>query len=399
MPPRHPFYLVLDVGTTSVKTLLFDRTCSLIERVSFDLSKAFPKRGWVEQDPEELLRISRRTMRVALKKSGCHLSDCLGMGITNQRETTILWETGSGKAIYPLIVWEDQRTKQWCKHHSASEQTLVRSLTGLSIEPYFSASKIRWILDHVPKTRTLLQKNTLRFGTVDTWLLWNMTRSHAHLTDQTNAARTLLFDIRKRQWDHQLLELFDIPPEILPKVRSGTDGFGILDHSILGQEIPILAICGDQQSSFYAAAYTTANEPITKVTCGTGTFISQSTHTFQLHPGFYTTIAPHPTRQTVYVLESKIQRGGKQVEPLLKNPSKLTSFLENLADDIEDHLKRLPIRPREIVLDGGVTRDGILQHWIEKKSHVKVVTLPLFDGTGLGTAFLCRDHQARRKGK
>jgi glycerol kinase len=140
-----------------------------------------------------------------------------------------------------------------------------------------------------------------------------------------------------------------------------------------------------------AAACTTTHASLIKVTCGTGTFISQSTNTFRLYPGFYTTIAPHPARAAVYVLESKIQRGGKQVEPLLKDSSKLTIFFENLAEDIENHFKRLPTRPREIVLDGGVTRDGILQSWIEKKSHVKIVTLPLFDGTGLGTAFLCRD--------
>lgn len=395
MPLRKPFYLVLDVGTTSVKTLLFDEDCQVLERASRDLSKHFPKRGWVEQDPLEILRTSQWTMRAALEQSGCRPSDCLGMGITNQRETTTLWDAASGKALYPSIVWEDRRTERWCQTFTRESHDLVHALTGLSLEAYFSASKIRWILDHVPQASSLLAKNAVRFGTIDTWLLWHLTAGHLHLTDETNAARTLLFALKKQRWDEQLLNLFHIPSEILPEVRSAHAGFGLLDRSILGQEIPILAVCGDQQSSFYAAAQITTETPITKITCGTGTFITQSIPKLQSRSPFYTTIAPYPNQKTGYVLEGKIPRGGKQIEPLLKDAQKLNQFLQKLASDIHVLLQQLPIQPKALVLDGGVSRDGLLGSWIEKLCHVQVKTLPIFDGTALGTAFLCRDARTR----
>ena len=219
MEERKKFRLVLDVGTTGIKAFVFDEKFRQVTKVYQKLKKRFPRRGWVEQDPHELVEVSRQVLRQAIKESKAARADFLGLGITNQRETTILWDKKTGLPIYSAIVWEDTRTKNFCRWLQFFHGRTVLNKTGLPIDPYFSASKINWLLHHLPAAKILLDKKRLLFGTVDSWLLWNFCQGHPHLTDETNASRTLLFNLRTRRWDKELLKIFEVPAQILPPVQ------------------------------------------------------------------------------------------------------------------------------------------------------------------------------------
>ncbi len=389
---QSPFFLVLDVGTTGVKAIAFDKQLAQLARISETLTLRHPKRGWVEQNPQELLKRSLTVLHNAVKHGHLDVRDCLGIGIANQRETTILWDARTGKPVYPAIVWQDSRTQRWCDAFTKKQRAFVQQQTGLTIAPYFSASKTHWMLDHVPSTRILLEQHRLRFGTVDSWLLWNLTDDHQHLTDETNAARTLLCNIHTHSWDNELLRLFDIPSSILPRILPSRAAFGRLSERILGRSIPILAVCGDQQASFYAALHATSDRStkVTKVTYGTGTFITQSLPSFQLQQNFSTTIAPHPRGRT-FILEAKIQRGGRELESLLAHPKKRDAFLRRLALDADQLIRQLPTPPKTLFIDGGVTRDGLMTIIQRDISGIRIQPLSSFDGTALGIAALCQD--------
>lgn len=387
-----PFYAVLDVGTTAIKAILLDTSFNIIVRVSVENHSSHPKRGWVEQDPLAIVRASRDMIRKAFKKSGYAPSDCLGMGITNQRETTIGWNKQTGKPVYPAIVWQDNRTAKFCASFKKNRKDLVHARTGLVLESYFSASKMHWISKQ-PKAQALRETGDLVFGTVDSWVLWNLTEEHAFLTDETNASRTLLYNIQKHRWDEELLATFELSTDLLPSVRPSRSHFGTLALSVLGSPIPIVAMCGDQQSSFYAATQIARNHPrapLTKVTFGTGTFVNQALRTYKRYPGFYTTLAPSP-EGTTYLLETVVPHGGREVEKVLHQPKKLNALLQLIAKNVDERLKDLPTFPKELIIDGGVTRDGLLAEWQSIASDIPVITPPLFDGTALGTAYLCRD--------
>lgn len=195
-----PFVLVLDVGTTTIRAIAFTRAGKIIGRASDKLHKKFPAPGWVEQDPQEMVHRAESVLRRVLAANRLDKRLCRGLGLTNQRETTILWDAQTGRPVYPAIVWEDVRTAAWCKQQRHQHGRLVRQLTGLAIDPYFSATKITWILAHVPAARRLLEAGRLRFGTVDSWLIWNLAARHPHVTDETNAHRTLLVNAKKRAW-------------------------------------------------------------------------------------------------------------------------------------------------------------------------------------------------------
>ncbi|TSC66186.1 MAG: Glycerol kinase [Candidatus Doudnabacteria bacterium Gr01-1014_77] len=208
------YALVLDIGTSGIKTFIFDTNLNPVIRTYERLKKKKTKHGWVEQDPKELLSTAITTLRKSVKKSGMAPTSFNSLGITNQRETTICWDKKTGSPVSPAIVWEDERTKKICTNLKRKYEKLVRTKTGLSINPYFSASKLSWILKNVPQAKKLAKKHNLAFGTVDTWLLWNLVEKSPHLTDYTNASRTLLFNIKTLKWDKQLMDIFNIPADV-----------------------------------------------------------------------------------------------------------------------------------------------------------------------------------------
>ncbi|MFN7088906.1 MAG: FGGY family carbohydrate kinase, partial [Candidatus Paceibacteria bacterium] len=297
------YFVVLDVGTTLVKAFIFDTRLNVVTKAYKHLHKKQPKAGWVEQSPQELLSVSEETLRKVIAASGLAPSSFAALGITNQRETTICWDKSRGKALCPAIVWEDSRTEKICSDLGKKYGKLIRQKTGLYIDSYFSASKIKWILENVAETRQFVKNGELAVGTVDSWLLYHFLDSNRHFTDYTNAARTLLFDIKTLEWDLELLELFGIPPDILPQVLPSQSFFGDFKKSVFGFSLPLRAVCGDQQASMYSAG---VEDGTTKVTYGTGTFVMQILgKKFALFDDFFTTLVPN-SKKPLYALEAKI---------------------------------------------------------------------------------------------
>lgn len=390
--PQNGVVLVLDVGTTGIKAFVFNGACHVLAKSYRKISKARPKRGWVEQDPEEILRVSVFVLRQALKDSGVSLSAIQGIGITNQREATVLWDRKTGQPVYPIIGWEDTRTRKYCRLFSGHDQHTVQQKTGLPIDAYFSASKIRWVVDHMPRVRKLMNAGQLAFGTIDSWLLWNLCDERPHVTDETNASRTLLFDLKARRWDDVLLGLFGLPSSILPVVHLSRSNFGILRKDIIGAGLPVLAVCGDQQASTYAAIRSSSSGRFVKVTYGTGVFVAQvleSRHNL-LHPPFMTTLVPN-RQGASFVLESKVEGSGEAVDRLLIDPAKLRAFLRELAVKVDGYIRLLPERPRVIIIDGGIARSSIIMELQEQISGIPVCLQTIYDGTALGTALLVWD--------
>lgn len=381
--------LVLDAGTTGIKAFVFNAAFKIDARANRLVEKRKPKKDWVEQDPMEILAAARQVLKEAVRASHVKLNHFSGFGLTNQRETVIAWDRVTGEPVYSAIVWEDRRTLGAKALRHLGLEKIVREKTGLKLESYFSATKIQWILENVPKTRELLTAKRLLVGTIDSWLLWNLCEDEPHLTDETNAARTLLFNIKQRDWDDELLRLFGVPREILPDVFSSGARFGFLKKEIIGARLPVLAVAGDQQASAYAAGTTVG---ATKATYGTGVFLVQSLgNKFKLHPDFFTTLLPTISGKPVFALEAKVENCAVLVEPVLKNPRKLCQVLVRIAKKVDTAIKKLPCRPKFIIVDGGVARDGIIVELQQKISGVQVRPQTVFDGTALGIAKLITD--------
>src|SRR3989339_694684 len=380
---KQSFILVLDAGTTGIKAFVFDSSLHMLAKTYERSQKTHPKKGWVEQDPFQMIETCKKVLREVVKKAKVKPSACLGLGITNQRETTIVWNKKTGVPVYPAIVWEDTRTKRECIEIQKRVGDAVIQRTGLPVDSYFSASKIRWILDRAAHAG--ITRETLICGTVDTWLLWNLCEGHPHLTDETNAARTLLFHIRTRKWDSFLLNLFGIPKEILPKVFPSRHTFGVLKKSVLGFPIPVKAVCGDQQASMYAAMYfSDISHPVTKVTYGTGVFVTQLLGSqYMTHPSFFTTLVPG-FHGSLYAFEAKIEGSAKQVDALLIHPKRLRQYFVELAGKVNHLVGLLPIQPQTLVLDGGIVRDGLMAIVQAEISSMPTTLLPTYDGTALG---------------
>lgn len=389
--PAKKVVLVLDLGTTGVKAFVFDAFLNPLSRVYYSLKKSFPQKGWVEQNPVELVKTAQKALKQAVRQSGLAAKDFLGLGITNQRETTILWHKKTGQPVYPAIVWEDERTKSFCQSLAKEFGLVARRKTGLTIDSYFSASKIRWILENIPAAKKLASRQHLFFGTPDTWLLWNFTGKH--FTDYTNASRTLLFNIRTLRWDKELLKIFQIPENILPQVKPSAAFYGSVKKEVLGFSLPILALGGDQQASLYAALNGSTGLGQTKITYGTGTFIMQVIgRKFQLKEPFFTTLTALGG-QTAYALEAKIACCGKKVEKELNQPAKLNEILADLGQKVDYYLKKLPYRPKKVMIDGGVTRCPALAKIQAEISKVTIVKQKIPDGTALGIAKLIFDNK------
>ena len=261
----------------------------------------------------------------------------------------------------------------------------MHKLTGLQVDPYFSATKIDWILKNIPQAEKLIEKDRLIFGTVDTWVLWNLSQEKMHATDHTNAARTLLYNIKDLKWDDRLLDLFGVPKEILPDVLPSRSAYGHLHSNIVGAPLAIVAMCGDQQSSMYAVGNTTGQ---TKVTYGTGTFIMQVLGPdFRTKTPFFTTLIPNTPRPS-YALEAKIDCCGNKVDALLAKNKDLNPTIHKLALQVDEYIKALPKKPKEIIVDGGLTQAKDLVRIQSEISGIPVVKQTIFDGTALGVAKL-----------
>lgn len=307
--------LALDQGTTSSRAIVFDDAGQELARASKEISQKYPHNGWVEQDAEEIWETQSAITLEALSNAGATAKDVIALGITNQRETTIVWDRKTGKPVAPAIVWQDRRTAQTCEQmQSEGKEDEIRHRTGLILDPYFSATKLRWILDHINDGMARAKRGELAFGTVDSWLVWNLTNGTRHVTDVTNASRTLLFNIYEKQWDEKLLELFDIPKEILPEICGNAEIIAEVHNPESLKGISIAGIAGDQQAALFGQAC--FERGMAKNTYGTGCFLLMNIGkkaTLSNHR-LLTTIAWQLNGETEYALEGSIFMGGAIVQ-------------------------------------------------------------------------------------
>ena len=307
--------LSIDQGTTSSRSILFDLKGKKIFSSQYEFRQIFPNLGWVEHNPEDIWRVTLRTIKEAIKKSKRLKAKIISIGITNQRETTILWNKKTGKPIYNAIVWQDRRTNKICENLKKRKlESLFRKKTGLFIDPYFSATKVKWILDNVSSVKKLLQNKQLLFGTVDTFLIWRLTNKISHLTDATNASRTLMYNINSNKWDEDILNKLKIPKSILPEVKNSADNFGTTSKKIIGEEIPIQAVLGDQQAA--AVGQTCFEKGSVKSTYGTGAFAIMNTGNKKIlsKNKLLTTICYRLKNKNTYALEGSIFIAGAGVQ-------------------------------------------------------------------------------------
>lgn len=309
------YLLAIDQGTTSSRAIVFNAEGIPLASAQRELRQYFPQDGWVEHDPEEIWQSTLAVCREALAKSGAPARQIAGIGITNQRETTLVWEADSGATIHPAIVWQDRRTAGRCAALQADGyEPMVAARSGLLLDPYFSASKLEWILREVPGARARAMRGELRFGTVDSFLLWRLTGGRSHKTDAANASRTLLFNIHTQQWDEELLKLFDIPASLLPQVEDCTADFGMTAADLFGTPIPILAMAGDQQAALFGQACLLPG--MVKSTYGTGCFMIQNTGETPVasRNRLLTTVAYRLQGKVTYAVEGSIFVAGAAVQ-------------------------------------------------------------------------------------
>lgn len=307
------YILSLDQGTTSSRTVLFDEKGMICGISQKETRQIYPKHGWVEQNPIEIYQTQLQTLKNVVKENKINAADIVAMGISNQRETTVVWNKTTGKPIYNAIVWQDLRTSTYCKElKEKGFEKYIHENTGLRIDSYFSATKIKWILENVPKAKAQAQKGMLLFGTIDTWLLWNLTNGKVHATDYSNASRTLLFNIKTLEWDQKLLDIFEIPRSMLPKVKASSDDFGAFDFQ--NYKLPITGIAGDQQAALFGQACFEKGD--VKSTYGTGCFLLMNTGEkphYSKH-GLLSTIAWGLNGKIYYALEGSVFMAGAAVQ-------------------------------------------------------------------------------------
>jgi glycerol kinase len=309
------YILALDQGTTSSRGIVFDGSMRIVAVAQEEFPQHYPASGWVEHDPSDLWATTAATARSAIEKAGLHASDIAAIGITNQRETTLIWDRVTGKPIHNAIVWQDRRTADFCaKLREDGHEAMITARTGLLADPYFSSTKVKWLLDNVEGARDRARRGELAFGTVDSWLIWNLTGGRAHVTDATNAARTMLYDIHKGRWSRTICDLFDIPLEMLPEVRDCAAEFGLTRADLFGREIPILGVAGDQQAATIGQACFTPG--MLKSTYGTGCFAVLNTGDAPVASTnkLLTTIAYQLDGRPTYALEGSIFIAGAVVQ-------------------------------------------------------------------------------------
>ena len=309
------FILSIDQGTTSTRSILFDLKGKPVFVSQKEFKQYYPKDGWVEHNPEEIWVTTKKVIKEIINKNKKIKGNILTIGITNQRETTLLWDSKTGKCIYNAIVWQDRRTTNLCnKLKKKGLENLIKSRTGLLLDPYFSATKIKSIIENIPSAKKLLKKNRLLFGTIDTYLIWKLTKGKIHATDSTNASRTMLFNIKKNCWDKKILKLLKIPESILPNVKNSADNFGFTDKSITKKSYPINGVIGDQQAA--TVGQSCFQKGSTKITFGTGAFIIMNTGNNKINSKnkLLSTICYRINNRTTFALEGSIFIAGASVQ-------------------------------------------------------------------------------------
>jgi len=439
------YILALDQGTTSSRAILFDHSGAIISTAQQEFRQIFPKPGWVEHDAQEILASQSSVAIEALSKASVSADSVAAIGITNQRETTVVWDRDTGKPICNAIVWQDRRTSAACDRLRARGlDKLIRRKTGLVVDAYFSGTKLEWILNNVPGAKARAKTGRLAFGTIDSWLLWNLTSGRQHVTDPSNASRTMLFNIRTGAWDEELLRIFGVPREILPEVRSSSEIYG--ETNLLGKPVPIAGIAGDQQAALFGQVCT--RQGMVKNTYGTGCFMLMHTGTKPIasRNSLLTTVAWRIGNRTEYALEGSIFIAGAVVQWLRDGLGIISSSsevevlaaqvpdsagvyfvpaftglgaphwdqyargtmvgltrgttrahiaraaLEGIAYQVADVLRAMEsdakIRLRELRVDGGACRNNLLMQFQADLLGVPVVRPRVSETTALGAAYL-----------
>ncbi len=439
--------LALDQGTTSSRAILFDQEGLIIATAQKEFTQIFPAPGWVEHDPMEIWSTQIGVASEVISKHGIDKFDIAAIGITNQRETTVVWNKLTGMPIYNAIVWQDRRTADFCNQlKQEGKQPFIQEKTGLIIDAYFSASKIKWILDHVEGARVQAEKGELCFGTIDSWLVWKLTNGAHHITDATNASRTMLYNIHELKWDTALLDLFNIPIAILPEVKSSSEVYGHTDLLVTNQQIPIAGIAGDQQAALFGQICTAPG--MVKNTYGTGCFMLMHTgeQAFISKNNLLTTIALQRNGKTFYALEGSVFIGGAVVQWLRDGLHIIrdSDQVENLAAQVKDtdgvymvpaftglgapywnqhakgtitgitrgtnaaHIARAALESiayqtydvlkamesdaqipiAELRVDGGATKNNLLMQFQSNILNTKVIRPTIIETTALGAAYL-----------
>jgi glycerol kinase len=331
--------LALDQGTSSSRSIVFDREGRIVAMAQREFRQIYPQPGWVEHDPMEIWATQLATAQEALAKAGLQAADIASIGITNQRETTLVWNRRSGEPIHNAIVWQDRRAEPTCAAlRAAGHEQVFRARTGLVVDAYFSGTKLKWILDHVAGARDAARRGELAFGTVDSWLMWMLTGGAVHATDVSNASRTLMLNVHSNTWDEELLALLDVPREVLPEVRPSSHVYGTTRPELLGAALPIGGVAGDQQSALFGQACFKAG--LAKNTYGTGCFMLMHTGaTFQTSGnGLITTSAAQPTAMPEFALEGSVFIGGAVVQWLRDglHAIKASGEVQQLAQSVPD---------------------------------------------------------------
>ncbi|WP_044203118.1 glycerol kinase GlpK [Flammeovirga sp. OC4] len=314
MSKSKQYILSLDQGTTSSRAILFDKKGKIVNSAQKEFKQYYPKPGWVEHDPKEIWSTQAAVAAECIAKEGLNGLNIAGIGITNQRETTVVWDASNSKPIYNAIVWQDRRTAKFCDSLKEKYAKIIHNKTGLVIDAYFSASKIHWILENVPGARKKAEKGLLRFGTIDTWLIWQFTRGKTYVTDVTNASRTMLFNIHTLKWDEKLLKIFNIPKSMLPEVKSSSEVYAQTATTLFASKIPIAGIAGDQQAALFGQMCT--KKGMVKNTYGTGCFIMMNTgkEAISSQHQLLTTIAWKIGDQVNYALEGSVFVAGAAIQ-------------------------------------------------------------------------------------
>ena len=440
------FILSIDQGTTSTRSILFDLKGKPVFVSQKEFKQYYPKDGWVEHNPEEIWVTTKKVIKEIINKNKKIKGNILTIGITNQRETTLLWDSKTGKCIYNAIVWQDRRTTNLCnKLKKKGLENLIKSRTGLLLDPYFSATKIKWIIENIPSAKKLLKKNRLLFGTIDTYLIWKLTKGKIHATDSTNASRTMLFNIKKNCWDKKILKLLKIPESILPNVKNSADNFGFTNKSITKKPYPINGVIGDQQAA--TVGQSCFQKGSTKITFGTGAFIIMNTGNNKINSKnkLLSTICYRINNRTTFALEGSIFIAGASVQWLrdklkIINSAKMTekiskkqinnnnvylvpaftglgapywkpnvrgiltgltrdtgrneiirATLESVAyqtSDLLNAMKKDGLKPSVIKVDGGMANNYWFIQFLTDILNIKVLKPKVYETTSLGAAVM-----------
>ncbi len=334
--PSH--ILALDQGTTSTRAILFDKNAKITAVAQQEFTQHFPKPGWVEHDADEILESAKSVMREVLKKQNLNADNIAAIGVTNQRETTVVWDKNTGEPVYNAIVWQSRQTAEICAEVKAQGlEQKIRDKSGLVVDAYFSASKIRWILENVDGARTKAERGDLLAGTIDTWLIWKLSGGRAHVTDYSNASRTLLYNIYDLKWDDELLEIFTVPGSMLPEVKSSSEVYAEVSSEVLGQSVPIAGVAGDQQAALFGQACFEIG--MAKNTYGTGCFMLMNTGEKPVpsQNGLLTTLAWGLDGKVEYALEGSVFVAGAAIQwlrdglKLFENARESERLAQNVA--------------------------------------------------------------------